>query len=425
VDHPSLIPALLLADSSEDPDSDGPSPLGPVPRSARDWVVDVSLVVLAVAFGTLVVTNTEIHPVPAPQPLLVVDVASGVLGCLALLWRRRWPVGIALLLAAIATYSDMVSGAVLIALFTVAVHRPLRILLIVTGANLASFAVYVVVRPGADGPQAMVIIVGLVLTAAVVAWGLFVRARRQLVHELRGRAVRAESEQRLRVEQARQLERTRIAREMHDVLAHRLSLLSMHAGALEFRPDAPPAEVARAAGVIRASARAALEDLRQVIGLLRDTAGAASSDRPQPTLADLPALVAESRQAGLRVHEEYSVPNLDAAPDITGRTAYRVVQEGLTNVRKHAPGAVVSVRVRADADGLDVEIVNPPRVGAMHDETLPSAGTGLIGLRERVGLAGGVLDDGWTATGEFRLHARLPWPGGAAAELRPVGARLC
>jgi signal transduction histidine kinase len=319
----------------------------------------------------------------------------------------------------------MVSAAVLIALFTVAVHRPLRTLLLVTGVNLASFAAYVVVRPGADGPQPMVIVAGLALITAMVAWGLFVRARRQLVHELRDRAVRAESEQRLRVEQARQLERTRIAREMHDVLAHRLSLLSMHAGALEFRPDAPPAEVASAAGVIRASARAALEDLRQVIGLLRDTADGASSDRPQPTLADLPALVEESRQAGLRVHEEYSVPNLAAAPDIIGRTAYRVVQEGLTNVRKHAPGAVVSVRVGADAEGLDVEIVNPPRVGVLHDETLPSAGTGLIGLRERVGLAGGVLDDGWTAAGEFRLHARLPWPGGAAAELRPVGARLC
>jgi signal transduction histidine kinase len=424
VDHPSLIPALLLADALEDPDSEGTSPRGPVSRSVRDWVVDASLVILAAGIGLIVVVDAAIHPVPPSQPLLVLDVVTGLLGCLALWWRRRWPVGIALVLAAIGVYSDMITAAVLIALFTVAVHRPLRTLLLVTGANLAGFAAYVVVRPGADGPQPAVVLAGLVLITAVVAWGLFVRARRQLVHELRGRALRAESEQRLRVEQARQLERTRIAREMHDVLAHRLSLLSMHAGALEFRPDAPPAEVARAAGVIRASARAALEDLRQVIGLLRDTADGAAGDRPQPTLADLPALVEESRQAGLRVREEYSVPDLAAAPDITGRTAYRVVQEGLTNVRKHAPGAVASVRVRAGTDGLDVEVVNPPRVGVVRDETLPSAGTGLIGLRERVGLAGGVLDDGWTAAGEFRLHARLPWTG-APADLRPVGARLC
>ena len=98
---------------------------------------------------------------------------------------------------------------------------------------------------------------------------MFVRARRQLVVSLRDRAERAEAEQQLRVAQARQLERTRIAREMHDVLAHRISLLSLHAGALEFRPDAPPEEVARAAGVIRASAHAALQDLREVIGVLR------------------------------------------------------------------------------------------------------------------------------------------------------------
>jgi signal transduction histidine kinase len=423
VDHPSLIPALLLADSLGGPDGEAGGTRGPMPRSVRDWVVDVSLVLLALAFGALVVMDAAIHPVPPPSPLLVADLATGVLGCLLLWWRRRWPVGIALLLAAIATYSDMVSGAVLIALFTVAVHRPLRTLLIVTGANLASFVVYVVVRAGVDGPQPMVVLIGLVLTAAVVAWGLFVRARRQLVHELRDRAVRAESEQRLRVEQARQLERTRIAREMHDVLAHRLSLLSMHAGALEFRPDAPPAEIARAAGVIRSSARAALEDLRQVIGLLRDTADGAGSDRPQPTLADLPALVDENRQAGLRIREEYQVPELAAAPEVTGRTAYRVVQEGLTNVRKHAPGAAVSVRVRAGADGLDVEMINPPSVGEGRDETLPSAGTGLIGLRERVGLAGGVLEHGWTAAGEFRLHAHLPWPDVAGSH--PSRTRRC
>ena len=425
MDHPSLIPALLLADPLGEPDGNAVRPHGQVPRSVRDWVVDVSLVALALAFGAIVVADTAIHPVPPPQPLVVVDVVSGVLGCLALWWRRRWPVGIALVLAAIGTYSDMVSGAVLIALFTVAVHRPLRTLLIVTGANLASFAAYVVVRPGVDGPQLMVVLVGLVLNAAAVAWGLFVRARRQLLLELRDRAVRAESEQRLRVEQARQLERTRIAREMHDVLAHRLSLLSMHAGALEFRPDAPPAEVARAVGVIRASARAALEDLRQVIGLLRDTADGAAGDRPQPTLADVPALVEESRQAGLRVREEYELSDLTTAPEVAGRTAYRVVQEGLTNVRKHAPGAVASVRVRADTDGLDVEIVNPPWIGDKHDETLPSAGTGLIGLRERVGLAGGILEHGWTAAGEFRLHARLPWPGDAFVALHPGRGKLC
>jgi hypothetical protein len=118
---------------------------------------------------------------------------------------------------------------------------------------------------------------------------------------LHERADRLEAEQRLRVEQAREAERRRIAREMHDVLAHRVSLLALHAGALEFRPDAPSEEVAEAAGVIRANARAALEDLRGVVGMLRDSGDGSAPEPPQPTLGDIPALVEESRAAGMRV----------------------------------------------------------------------------------------------------------------------------
>ena len=134
---------------------------------------------------------------------------------------------------------------------------------------------------------------------------MFVRARRQLVLSLRERAERAEAEQQLRVEQARQHERARIAREMHDVLAHRISLLSMHAGALEFRPDAPPEEVAHAAGIVRASAHQALQDLREVIGVLREEPALnGGPERPQPTLANLPALLDESRTAGMHVSSD-------------------------------------------------------------------------------------------------------------------------
>ena len=408
MDHPSLIPALLLAGSRTGSDPDDLD--GPLSRTARDWIVDIGLVLLSLAVGALIVADSEIHPVPPPHALLVVDVATGVLGCLLLWWRRRWPVAVALFLGVIGTYSDMVSGALLVALFTVAVHRPVRPLLLVVAVDLATFVGYVFVRRGYDGPQAVVIVAGLALMTGAVAWGLFVRARRQLVLSLRERAVRAESEQRLRVEQARHLERARIAREMHDVLAHRLSLLNMHAGALEYRPDASPAEIARAAGVIRASARAALEDLREVIGVLRDTTDGESPDHPLPSLADVPALVAECREAGLRIREDYEVPDLGTAPVLTGRTAYRIVQEGLTNVRKHAPGAVATVRLRAVAEDLMVEVLSPPPVGEDRAPSLPGAGTGLIGLRERVGLAGGTLEHGRTPAGDFWLHGRLPWP---------------
>ena len=187
---------------------------------------------------------------------------------------------------------------------------------------------------------------------------------------------------------------------MHDVLAHRLSLLSVHAGALEFRPDAPPEEIAEAAAVIRATARDALQDLREVIGVLRETPDAVAP--PQPTLDAIPALIEESRAAGMRVRSRIEAGGGEA---MVGRTAYRVVQEGLTNARKHAPAAAVEVVVAAD-EQLVVEIVS--RRSALAVE--PSAGgSGLIGLSERVELAGGALEHGRNLRGDFVLRATLPW----------------
>ena len=408
------MPAQLLADLDLEPGGAAGRPGAPrrrVRRSLRDWVVDVLVVVAALLMGAVAVGLALSEPSPPPDPLVAADVVTGTIACLLLWLRRRWPVGVALAVIVVGTASDMAGAAVLIALFTVAVHRRWPTVLAVAAASLASVGVYVVIRPVEGMSTALFLALGVALTAAVIAWGMFVRARRQLIRSLQERALRAEAEQLLRVDQARQLERTRIAREMHDVLAHRISLLSMHAGALEFRPDAPAAEIARAAGVIRASARQALEDLREVIGVLRDSPDRAPTTRPQPTLGDLPALVEEVRGAGVRISEQYRVADLGAAPVVAGRTAYRVVQEGLTNVRKHAPGATASVAVSGGPDdGLTVEVGNPPPVGARLHAPLPSGGTGLVGLRERVTLAGGRLEHGWTPDGEFRLSAWLPWP---------------
>ena len=200
------------------------------------------------------------------------------------------------------TFSSSASIAGAIALFTVAVHRRAAVAIALGLLSIAILPILLSIQP--DDPETPLwvgVVIGVLATAGVIAWGMFVRARRQLVLSLRDRAERAEAEQQLRVEQARQQERARIAREMHDVLAHRISLLSLHAGALEFHPDASPEEVARAAGVIRASAHDALQDLRTVIGVLRAEAGDGDPEPPQPTLADLPALIEESREAGMQV----------------------------------------------------------------------------------------------------------------------------
>jgi signal transduction histidine kinase len=396
VDHPSLVPADLVWGA------------GGRRRSVRDWIVDVMCFLLAGSLGAATFLEGLSRVPPAPDALVAADLVAGTLACLALWWRRRWPVGIAVAVGLVGVFSDAVAGAVVISVFTVAVHRRWPALAAVTALHVATFLVYARLRPAPDLSYVVNAAISVTLMAAVVAWGMFVRARRQLVQSLRERALRAEYEQELRAEQARQMERTRIAREMHDVLAHRISLLSMHAGALEFRPDAPPDEMAKAAGVIRQSAHQALQDLREVIGVLRAPDGLAG--RPQPTLADLPALVEESRQAGAQVRADYRV-DLGTVPTAAGRNAYRIVQEGLTNARKHAWGTAVTVVVDgAPGSGLSVEVRNRLPVGGDARNAIPGGGTGLVGLGERVSLAGGRLEHGRTPDGDFRLRAELPWP---------------
>jgi signal transduction histidine kinase len=154
--------------------------------------------------------------------------------------------------------------------------------------------------------------------------------------------------------------------------------------------------------VIRESAHQALQDLREVIGVLRAPVG----ELPQPTVADVPELVAESHRAGMRVDLRHHVTG--AVPDTIGRTAYRVVQEALTNVRKHATDAAVSVTVAGSAgSGLTVEVVNTAPADV---QPAPAPGQGLTGLAERVGLAGGRLEHGPTGAGGWRVTAWLPWP---------------
>jgi signal transduction histidine kinase len=194
---------------------------------------------------------------------------------------------------------------------------------------------------------------------------------------------------------------------MHDVLAHRLSLVATYAGALEYRPDATPEQVSRAAGVVRAGIHQALDELRTVITVLRDEDDDRDG-RPQPALTDVPCLVDESRGAGAAIRLDNRVAEAADVPPVAGRTAYRIVQEGLTNARKHAAGQpVIVVLDGSPGERLSIDIRNP--VAAGRTASMVGTGAGLVGLTERVQLAGGELDHQVTA-GEFRLSAWLPWP---------------
>ena len=376
-------------------------------RTQRDWIVDTVLFLLA-ALAALSSAMTSARQ-GLHDPMLVIDAAGAALACLALWWRRRRPLEVGLAVVGFLVVSPAAGVAAGVTLYTVAAYRRWQLAGLVAAAQVALLPLDRAVQPQGTSP-AVYYLLGVLVPAVIVAWGMFRRTRLQAQRE---RAGRAEAVEQLRVEQIRYAERTRIAREMHDVLAHRISLLSLHAGVLEFRPDAPPEEVARAAGVIRASAHQALEDLRAVIGVLRDgpDGQGPQPQPPQPTLAALPVLLEESRAAGMRIRAEVSLPDLASVPDAIGRHGLRIVQEALTNARKHATAAQVELRLDgAPGHGLTIEVRNPVPALATAESKIPGTGAGLLGLAERATLSGGRLEHGLDDHGQFRLHAWLPWP---------------
>ncbi|MFF4605793.1 sensor histidine kinase [Streptomyces sp. NPDC001339] len=375
----------------------------PVRRSPRDWTVDTALFLAAVAYG---VATARSRGQTGPELLglnwlywLYIEQTAAMFGCVLLWLRRRKPVEVALALIVLSVPFEMASGAMLVALFSVAVHRTPRTTATVYAVSLVTVVSDAFIRPAAVLPALLFyLLFGAIAQGSAVGWGLFIRHRRQLLE-------RVAAEAGLRAEQAQLRAREEVAREMHDVLGHRLSLLALHAGALEYRPDAPSEDVARAAGVIRQSAHQALQDLREVLTVLR----APDGELPQPTLADVHRLVAESCAAGMPVRLLKEIP--EAVPELTGRTAYRVVQEALTNVRKHAPGATACVQVTGTADeGLGVEITNTAPGPGQAGRPDASPGQGLAGLAERVSLTGGRLEYGPAGDGGWEVRARLPWP---------------
>jgi signal transduction histidine kinase len=367
-------------------------------RSARDWIVDVTIFVLALIIGAFVfVTSEDQHS----GPMAFWDLVLGVVALVSLWWRRRWPLAVAVIAIVPGAISAFAAGAGLAAYFNLAIRGSRRAIVALTVVAIAAGVIYSLVYPDDELSFALEGLFAVVITFAVLAWGLFARSQRSLLRSSHERAQQLEAEQRAHVEQAREAERRRIAGETHDVLAHRLSLLSVHAGALEFHPEAPPEEIAEAAAVIRETARSALQELREVIGVLREEAGDGVAP-PQPTLDAIPSLIEESRAAGMRVASRIEA---GGGEDTVGRTAYRVVQEGLTNARKHAPAAAVEVTVAA-SDSLVVEVVS--RRSALVADPVPG-GSGLIGLAERVALAGGALEHGPNPRGDYVLRATLPW----------------
>ncbi len=364
------------------------------------WRYAVCLVVGLIAWAPVVEAQAADHPV-----LLWTDIGLGLACFVLVTWRRRWPLAIAVATTLLTPLTSIGAGAGLLALVSLATWRRWWQVLTVGVLNLAMTYVYYQIQPVPETDPAWVVAgISVVFVAAAAAWGMFIGSRRELIWTLRQRAETAEAERDLRVAQARSTERERIAREMHDVLAHRISQISMHAGALSFREDLSAGEVRASVGVIQQKAHEALTDLRGVLGVLRDGDGAPLTG-PQPTYADVAALVDDLREGGAQVSFDDDLGSVPV-PGLVGRTIFRIVQEGTTNARKHAPASAIQIHVSGSAeDGIDVVIRNGRSFGP---SATPGAGLGLVGLEERAELAGGRLTHGMEGD-VFVLRAWLPW----------------
>lgn len=366
------------------------------------------------------------------EDLLGIDILVGLVATPLVLLRRRWPVAIATILALLTVFSSAVGGAAILAAVSVATRRRWSEVLFVaipTVIGAWGYDARLRALPPAEPAAAPLFNLAAVLAfaamtyAVVVAVGVSISTRRDLLVSLRERAEAAEREQRVRaaaaerekyarMRQAREAERTRIAREMHDVLAHRISMIAMHAGALAYRDDLDSQTVRSSAGVIEQAARSALQELREVLGVLRENSESRPADPepPQPSLAEAAALVAETSESGSPATLTSSV-DLAQIPMTISRAGYRILQEALTNARKHAPGAAIEVRLAGGPDrGLTITVANQPPARGATARPVPGAGVGLVGIQERTELLQGSLQHGPTGDGGFELTADLPWP---------------
>ncbi|MFF4400843.1 sensor histidine kinase [Streptomyces sp. NPDC001480] len=379
---------------------------------------------------------------------VAVGIVFGLLAGSVLLIRRRWPIAVVLVAIAI-TPAQMGFLMGIVGLYTLAAcELPRRIIVALAGMSLVGTMVVTFVRVRQDMARGDLtlgdwfvpfasITTSLGLTAPPLLLGLYVGARRRLMESLRERADSLERELQLlaeraeeRAEWARGEERTRIAREMHDVVAHRVSLMVVHAAALQAVARKDPEKAARNAALVGDMGRQALTELREMLGVLRAgddaqrraaqaqlaavdvvVAKAASRavDEDGPCLSELDELVGQSAAAGMVVDLSVEGDARSYAREVE-QTAYRVVQEALTNVHKHAAGAKTYVRLahRVSEIAMQVENEPPPEVGSEPAVGLPSGGNGLVGMRERVAALGGVFVSGPTDAGGFRVSAVIP-----------------
>jgi len=312
----------------------------------------------------------------------------------------------AMVATAVAVLVTLVSGqlvttagvaALAITAHLVGLRRSRRIAVLV----IVPFLAYAIAAPlGRDHGRTLALVLFAVVLVAVLA-GAARQSRADAAERDASRRVIADT----LLDHAARGERARIARELHDVVAHHISMIAVQAETARLTTPGMPAEGATRLAAIGDTARAALTEMRRLLGVLREDAGADMSRAPQPGLEQLNGLIDEAREsagASTRLIVRGTVVPLDPGVQLT---AYRIVQEALTNARRHAPGAAVDVELDYTGDALHVRVRdNGPGPPAVDNGT----GHGLLGMRERVGMVGGTLRTGSARIGGFQVEARLP-----------------
>ncbi len=322
-----------------------------------------------------------------------------------LVWRRRAPLPVFLTIAAIA-FAQWFAGfsltadiALLVAVYTVAAHESRRRL--APAAAILEAGIVLATLRWASGFHLLVFVFLTGMATAAVVLGVNVQTRRAYLASLEERAAQLERERDQQGRLAAATERARIAREMHDIVAHNLSVIVALADGAGFMAESDPRRSADAMEQVSQTGRHALGEMRRLLGVLRDDGGAALA--PQPGLADIDGLLERLRAAGLRVTLETSGDPIALGPGAE-LTVYRLVQEALTNTLKHAGADVAAtVRLRYERDGIDIEVTDDGRGRAR----VSAGGQGLSGMRERAAVYGGSIDAGPAAGGGWRVHARL------------------
>ena len=405
-------------------------------RERRDTTT--ALVWAAVSAGALLLLLGPVasgEGIAVRPPLLAGIVAMAVAQCLLLVLRHRRPRLVLAVVSAlqagvlaVAPAETSVQGAgLLVAAYTVGTLLPTRRLVVAVVASVALQLVGVVAgaagpAPGGRAPAGTGALLGEVLaagtgpavtTAAAAAVGAWVALRR--VHqrsELAAAAAQVEHQAAL-ARTAVAEERSRMARELHDVAAHHLSGIVVQASAAERLVDADPERAKEVIRGLREQGRATLRDMRSIVGILRASSAGAGESAPVPGLAQLPALLESARASGDDVEARWSGPEV-VLPPLADVAAYRTVQEALANARRHAPGAKVVLAVSTAAERVVVDVENETgrTGGAGADDGPAGDGLGLRGMRERADLVGGDLRAGPTGTGTWRVVFEVPAPAG-------------